>query len=53
MTKDNVDTSIIKEKILKGIAKAVEKLIKSKKQADGEIVFSRNGRIERFKANEI
>jgi hypothetical protein len=53
MTNDKTDTTILKEKILKGLEKAVEKLIKSKKQANGEVVVSRNGRIIRIKAKEI
>lgn len=53
MAHETVDTNLLKEKILKGIEKAFEKLIQTKKKMNGEIVFSRNGQIERIKANEI
>ena len=53
MGNNEIDTNILKEKILKGIEKAIERLIKSKQQVDGEIVISRNGNIEKIKAREI
>ena len=43
----------IKGKILKGIEKAIEKLITQKKKIDGDLVISKDGNIEAIKANEI
>lgn len=41
------------EKILKGIQLAYNRLIESTKQTDGELVFSKNGKIIRVKAREL
>ena len=43
----------IREKILKGIALAYERLVEQKKKDDGELVFSENGKIVRVKARDL
>jgi|AntAceMinimDraft_17_1070374.scaffolds.fasta_scaffold01905_11 hypothetical protein len=53
MKKNNTNTDDLREKILKGIEKAVKKLLKLKKESDGELVFSKQGHIFRVKAKEI
>jgi hypothetical protein len=43
----------LRENILKGIEMSFEKLLKSKKKEDADLVFSRNGKVIRIKANDI
>ncbi|HPX76360.1 MAG TPA: hypothetical protein PLW77_07255 [Bacteroidales bacterium] len=43
----------IKTKILKGIDVAGQKLINDKVREDGELVISRNGKIEFIKAKDL
>ncbi len=53
MEKEKIDTNNLREKILLGIEKAFEKLVNSKKQNDGILIFSRNGKIVKVKAREV
>jgi hypothetical protein len=48
--KDRIE---LREKILKGITLAVEKLIRSKQKTDGELVYSKDGKIVFIKAKEL
>jgi len=41
MNKDGLNTAEIRDKILKGIDLAVERLIRQKQKEDGELVFSK------------
>jgi len=43
----------LREKILKGIELAVEKLIEEKKKTDGELVFYKDGKIVFVKAKDM
>ena len=43
----------LREKILKGIRIAVNKLISTSKENDGYLVLSQNGRVIKVKAREI
>jgi len=43
----------LREKILKGIALAVEKLIHTKQKSNGELVYSKDGKIVFVKANDL
>jgi hypothetical protein len=43
----------LKEKILKGIGLAAEKLIQSKAKTNGELVFSIDGKIVFIKAKDL
>lgn len=45
MNKDKLNTTDLRNKILKGINLAVERLIRKKQKEDGELVFSQNGQI--------
>jgi len=47
------NNSKIREKILKGIELAFQKLIKQKAQEDGELVYDNNGKIVRIKARSL
>ncbi len=50
---NNTDTKILKKKILKGVNKAVKKLIEQKKKSDGDLAISKEGKIIIIKANEM
>lgn len=43
----------LREKILKGIELAAEKLIRTKLKTDGELVYSKDGEIVFIKASEL
>lgn len=43
----------LREKILKGIEVAVEKLIQTKQKNNGELVYSKDGHIVFVKADEL
>ena len=43
----------LREKILKGIELAVEKLILAKQKSNGELVYSEDGKIVFVKASEL
>jgi hypothetical protein len=51
MTKENVKD--LRTKIIQGIDLAYHRLLTSKQKEDGELVISRNGKIERVKAREL
>jgi hypothetical protein len=51
MTKENIND--LREKILKGIALAYQKLLISKQKEDGELVFSKEGKIVHIKARDL
>jgi len=53
MKKDKINTTDLRNKILKGIDLAVEKLIRKKQKEDGELVFSQNGQVVIVKANDL
>ncbi|MDP1623799.1 MAG: hypothetical protein Q8M08_15845 [Bacteroidales bacterium] len=43
----------LREKILKGIELAFEKLVKTKQKNDGEFLFSKDGKIFIVKASDL
>lgn len=47
------DIKELEEKILEGVALAYEKLVEQKKKEDGELVFSREGKIVVVKARDL
>lgn len=47
------EASRIKEKFVTGVNKALQNLIEQTKKEDGELVFSKNGKIVRVKARDI
>jgi len=53
MDKSKFNTADLREKILKGMDLAVEKLIRQKQKEDGELVFSKNGKIVIIKAKDL
>lgn len=53
MDKNKVNTTDLRNKILKGVDLAVERLIRKKQKEDGELVFSRNGEVVVIKAKEL
>jgi len=53
MSKDKLNTTDLRSKILKGIDLAVERLIRKKQKEDGELVFSQNGQIIVVKAKDL
>ena len=53
MSKDKLNTTELRSKILKGIDLAVERLIRKKQKEDGELVFSQNGQIVVIKAKNL
>lgn len=53
MNKDVLNTAEIRDKIIKGIDLAVERLIRRKQKEDGELVFSQNGQIVIVKAKDL
>jgi hypothetical protein len=50
---NNTNIIELREKILKGIALAVEKLIQTKQKSNGELVFSKDGEIVFINANDL
>ena len=53
MKKSSADNSELREQIKKGLDLAFQKLLKSKSQTDGFLVFSENGKIIKIKATDI
>ncbi|WP_181307281.1 hypothetical protein [Rufibacter sp. XAAS-G3-1] len=53
MEKENSNTEELKNKILKGLDLAFIKLIQAKQKVDGELVFSKDGKIIRVKASDL
>ena len=49
----NKKTDDIRDKIIKGIELAFQKLLKSKVKDDGELIFSINGKITKIKARDF
>jgi hypothetical protein len=47
------DMKDLRAKILKGIELSYSRLLESKKKEDGELVFSRKGKIVRVKARDL
>ena len=45
--------SDIRDKIIEGVQKAIDKLIIKTAQEDGELIFSENGKIKIMKAKEL
>jgi hypothetical protein len=43
----------LRNKIMKGIELAFKRLIQAKQKEDGELVFSRNGKIIKIKAKDL
>ena len=50
---DKEEIEEMREKILKGIALAYERLVEQKKKEDGELVFSKDGKIVTVKARDL
>jgi hypothetical protein len=50
---NNAKVIELREKILKGIELAFEKLVKFKQKDNGELVYSKDGKIFFVKANEM
>lgn len=53
MTKDKLNTTDLRNKILKGLDLAVERLILKEQKEDAELVFSQNGQIVVVKAKDL
>ncbi|WP_192823035.1 hypothetical protein [Rufibacter sp. LB8] len=53
MAREKVDTAVLREKILKGLDLAVERLIRKKQKEDGELVFSKDGQVVTVKARDL
>lgn len=53
MNKSGLNTADLRNKILKGIDLAVERLIRKKQKEDGELVFSKNGEVTIVKAKDL
>ena len=53
MQKNKIDTADLRNKILKGVDLAVEKLIRRKQKEDGELVFSKDGKVVIVKAKDL
>lgn len=51
MTKEEVN--IMSDKIIKGVELAYQRLIIAKAKEDGELVFSRDGKIVKIKARDL
>ena len=47
------NTDIIRDKILKGLKLAFERLVEKKSKEDGELVFSKDGHIIHVKAKDL
>lgn len=53
MKKSSVDNTILREQIKKGLDLTFKRLLKSKRQIDGYLVLSENGKIKKIKASDI
>ena len=53
MKKTDRNNSEIREQIKKGLDLTFKKLLKSKRQTDGILVLSENGKIKKVKASDI
>ncbi len=53
MSKDKLNTTDLRSKILIGLDLAVEKFILQKQKEDGELVFSQNGQVVVVKAKDL
>jgi hypothetical protein len=49
----SVETNDLKKKILSGIELAFKKLVETKSKEDGELVFSKDGKIIKIKARDL
>jgi len=47
------DVKVMRDKIIKGIDLACERLLIEKQKDDSELVFSRNGKIVKVKARDL
>ena len=48
-----LETDQLVEKITQGVQLAIHRLIERTKKEDGELVFSKNGKIVRIKARDL
>ena len=53
MKKNNVNNAGLRDQIKKGLDLTFKKLLKSKRQTDGFLVLSENGKIRKIKASDI
>ena len=51
MTQSEIDSTI--DKITKGVKLSIQRLIERTKKEDGELVFSKDGKIVRVKARDL
>ena len=49
----NEEIKEIREKILQGLELAFQRLVEEKKREDGELVFSKDGKIYKVKARDL
>lgn len=49
----NEEIKEIREKILQGLELAFRRLVEEKKREDGELVFSKDGKIYKVKARDL
>jgi len=49
----DVEIKELRDKIVRGIALAYERLVEQKKKEDGELVFSDKGKIVKIKARDL
>lgn len=53
MKKDKLNTTELRNKILKGLDIAIEKLIQNKQKENGELIYSVNGKVVKVKAKDL
>ena len=53
MKKENKDQQLFTDKLKKGLDLSFKKLVKTKQQTDGVLLFSENGKIIKVKAKDI
>lgn len=53
MHEETVNTDELREKILRGLDKAIQKLIRAKQQEDGYLVISRDGEVVKIRARDL
>ena len=53
MNNPAIDSNDFKEKFIEGLKLTFKKLLATKRQADGTLIFSKNGKIIKIKARDI
>ena len=53
MNNSVINTNDFKEKFIKGLKLSFKKLVATKRQTDGTLIFSKKGKIVKIKARDI